>query len=129
MNKIRLTVALLGLCLLFLTGQGSPQRRHRVKHPANKTSARVATGVWGGPHVRLQVSDNGGEIEYDCAHGTIAQPLVLDAQGHFSVAGTHDQSSRPPPWCHRSASQRFQLQVRAISVSCRSLTCSMNKVL
>ena len=53
------------------------------------TSARVEPGVWGAAHARLHVTDGGGEIEYDCAHGTLTEPLELDGQGHFSVSGTH----------------------------------------
>src|SRR2546423_1108989 len=88
MNKAKWTAALLGLCLLILSAQGGQRRRHKMKHPAKQTSARIANGGWGGPHARLQVTDNGAEIEFDCAHGTLAGPLTLDAQGHFSVAGT-----------------------------------------
>ena len=95
MSKTKLMGALLVLCLLAFVGQARPQRRHRVKHPPKQTSTRVAAGVWGGPHVRLQVSDDGGAIEYDCGHGTLAQPLVLDAQGRFSVAGTHTREGGP----------------------------------
>ncbi len=90
MNKTKLTVVLLALLLVTLVGQGSPRRRHRVKRAPQKTSAPVvAAGVWGGPHVRLQVNADGAEIEYDCAQGTLTGPLALDAAGRFSVTGTH----------------------------------------
>jgi len=89
MNKIRLTAVALALLLLALSAQGGQRRRHRVKHHPKSTSARVEAGVWGGEHVRLRVTDAGGQIEYDCAHGTVAEPLVLDAQGRFNVKGTH----------------------------------------
>jgi len=49
---------------------------------------RVPNGDWGGEHVRLSVADAGGKVEFDCAHGTLQQPLTLDASGHFDVAGT-----------------------------------------
>src|SRR5687767_11222722 len=32
-------------------------------------------GVWGGLHVRLVVTSSGGEIEFDCAHGQLSEPL------------------------------------------------------
>ncbi|HEX6728502.1 MAG TPA: hypothetical protein VF074_00750, partial [Pyrinomonadaceae bacterium] len=44
--------------------------------------------VWGGQHVRLVLTSRGGEIEFDCAHGELNEPLKLDEQGQFSVAGT-----------------------------------------
>jgi hypothetical protein len=39
---------------------------------------RVAAGTWGGPHVVLEVSAEGGRVEYDCAHGALgaAGPLL-----------------------------------------------------
>ena len=49
---------------------------------------RVPTGAWGGEHVRLTVTDSGGTVEFDCAHGTVDSPLAVDAEGRFDVAGT-----------------------------------------
>jgi hypothetical protein len=48
----------------------------------------VPNGAWGGDHAVLTVSDNGGRVEFDCAHGTLDYPLHLDDGGRFSVAGT-----------------------------------------
>jgi hypothetical protein len=48
---------------------------------------RVPTGAWGGEHVRLSVEDAGGAIEFDCAHGRLDEPLVLDDKGRFDVKG------------------------------------------
>jgi hypothetical protein len=45
--------------------------------------------VWGGEHIRLQVTGQGAEIEYDCAQGTMAQPPIAGAGGRFDVKGTH----------------------------------------
>jgi hypothetical protein len=44
--------------------------------------------VWGGEHVRLTVSEAGGSIEFDCAHGTLDAPLKVDTEGRWSVPGT-----------------------------------------
>jgi hypothetical protein len=49
----------------------------------------VATGSWGGVGIRLDVTGTGATVEYDCAHGTLDQPLVADRDGRFSVSGTH----------------------------------------
>ena len=46
-------------------------------------------GMWGGAGIRLDVSADGAIIEYDCAHGTIDQPIVGDRNGRFTVTGTH----------------------------------------
>lgn len=47
------------------------------------------TGTWGGEHIGLEVTDGGGLIEYDCAHGTIDEKIVTDARGDFRLRGTH----------------------------------------
>lgn len=49
---------------------------------------RVPKGEWGGEHVRLTVEDNGGTIEFDCAHGSLDEPLALDGSGRFDVKGS-----------------------------------------
>ena len=48
----------------------------------------VPNGAWGDDHVVLTVNDNGGRVEFDCAHGTLDHPLQLDDRGRFSVPGT-----------------------------------------
>jgi hypothetical protein len=50
---------------------------------------RLPTGTWGGDHVALEVTVEGGRIEYDCAHGNLGEPLVVDRSGRFDVTGTH----------------------------------------
>ena len=49
---------------------------------------RVPNGGWGGDHVLLTVTDNGGRVEFNCAHGTLDHPLRLDDEGRFNVVGT-----------------------------------------
>jgi hypothetical protein len=48
----------------------------------------VPNGAWGGDHVVLTVGDNGGRVEFDCAHGSLDHPLQVDDRGRFSVVGT-----------------------------------------
>ena len=47
-----------------------------------------AETVWGGTHVRLVITSNGAEVEFDCAHGEIKGPFKTDAHGRFDVPGT-----------------------------------------
>jgi len=56
----------------------------------------VANGVWGGEHIRMVVSDSGAVIEFDCARGSISQPLELDDKGRFKVQGTY-MAQTPAP--------------------------------
>ena len=46
-------------------------------------------GQWGGTHIGLTLDPGGGRIDYDCAAGGIAEPLIPRLDGSFAVAGTH----------------------------------------
>jgi hypothetical protein len=50
---------------------------------------RIATGLWGGQHISMNVTAKSAAIEYDCATGVINGPLVVDADGRFNLRGTH----------------------------------------
>ena len=50
---------------------------------------RIPSGSWGGQHISLDVGSKSATIEYDCASGVINGPLVVDADGHFNLRGTH----------------------------------------
>lgn len=50
---------------------------------------RLAIGIWGGEHIRLEVTDSGADIEFDCAHGSIDQLIALDSRGSFDVKGKY----------------------------------------
>lgn len=69
------------------SSQGNTPRQENTVSQGNDTG--VPTGVWGGLHIRLNLTKNRAEIEYDCAHGTIEEPLTLDDHGRFDVKGTH----------------------------------------
>jgi hypothetical protein len=51
-------------------------------------SGGVKQGGWGGRGVRLEVKENGADVEFDCGHGTMPR-LVADAAGNFDVRGTY----------------------------------------
>jgi len=46
-------------------------------------------GSWSGMHASLTLTDSGGAIEYDCAHGGLGAPVHTDQGGNFEVAGVH----------------------------------------
>jgi hypothetical protein len=52
-------------------------------------SDRVPVGVWGGTGAALEVTDQGGRIEFDCAHGVLEEVLDTDSAGEFRAAGTY----------------------------------------
>lgn len=49
----------------------------------------LAAGVWGGQHLRVEVSGDGARLEFDAAHGVIPRPVELDGEGRFSAQGTY----------------------------------------
>ena len=42
-----------------------------------------------GDHIRLNVTQAGAKVEYDCAFGTIDEPLLLEKDGTFEAHGIH----------------------------------------
>jgi len=51
------------------------------------TPSRALIGTWGGAHVTMTVDDS-THLEFDCAHGDISAPIVLDGGGRFGASGT-----------------------------------------
>jgi hypothetical protein len=56
--------------------------RLRTKYPSG-----LAPGVWGGDHIALFANDSGATVEFDCAHGSINLPVVVDSAGRFDATG------------------------------------------
>lgn len=46
-------------------------------------------GQWGADGLIVVIEHHGGTLEYDCAQGTIDEPVVLNSRGRFDVLGTH----------------------------------------
>lgn len=63
---------------------------------ASPAKQETLTGSWGGAHIVLELTAEGGRVEYDCAHGTIAGPVIPDREGRFEAAGTHS-AEHPGP--------------------------------
>ena len=47
----------------------------------------LASGMWGGEHMLIEIGQSSAQVEYDCAAGTINVPIML-SDGDFSAAGT-----------------------------------------
>ena len=45
------------------------------------------TTLWGGDHVRMDVTKSGAELDFDCATGTITE-IVPEKDGPFTLKGT-----------------------------------------
>ena len=63
---------------------------------ATPLPAGPVTGGWGGEHVGLTLTSTGGRLEYDCAAGTIAGPVIRAPDGSFAADGTHTPGQGGP---------------------------------
>jgi hypothetical protein len=90
MSKMVLMFSLTGVCVaLTILGNGGSYRPKEgaYMNGAAERHNKLATGVWGGQHARVEVTGKGAAIEFDCANGTIDGPILLNAKGGFDVKG------------------------------------------
>lgn len=78
MRRIR-TIGFTGICAALLmsgcrTLEGKPDH---------------VLGVWGGPHAGVTFQGGLADIQFDCATGTIDEPLYAVEGGPFSIKGTY----------------------------------------
>ncbi len=64
--------------------------------PTQPTAGRIPNGAWGGDHINMAVATNSITVEFDCAHGTINQPVNVDSKGQFSASGTYTHEHGGP---------------------------------
>jgi hypothetical protein len=104
----------LACSLVLLLVSLSPAKPRRAQ--------RLASGLWGGSHIRMNVSANSATIEYDCAEGTIAGPLLLDSKGRFTLQGTHLRARGGPIRSDETANQRPAVYTGSIKGERMTLT-------
>jgi hypothetical protein len=49
--------------------------------------AGAAGTTWGGEHIRLRITTDGAIVDFDCASGTITEPVKVDTKGQFRLTG------------------------------------------
>lgn len=90
MNKIRIiAAAILFPLLLSLAAQGASWQSRKKRPKPIKKMETVSIGKWGGRHIDMEVTAEGAQLDFDCAHATINQPLKLDGAGNFDVQGRY----------------------------------------
>jgi hypothetical protein len=87
--KIVSTVLSLPLILAFFWHGESHESKLRSVARMDAHNSSVALGMWGGPHISIEVTGQGARLDYDCAHGTIDHKLMTDRTGHFKASGLH----------------------------------------
>ncbi|MGH9364510.1 MAG: hypothetical protein ACRD1B_04500 [Thermoanaerobaculia bacterium] len=70
------------LCALFLLVPGD-------RSAAGSDPPRKVLGSWGGDHINLILTEAGGRAEFDCAHGSIDESFLVDAEGKFDLQGAY----------------------------------------
>jgi hypothetical protein len=84
--------------LVLLCALSSLARPRKARH--------LSRGLWGGPHIRINVTGNSAAIEYDCANGTIKGPLTLNSTGKFEWRGSHSRERGGPVRLNDNSGQR-----------------------
>ena len=73
-----------------------PAVRTAIAQDSNPGSAgSVTLGVWGGKNLEMEVTPQGATLEFDCAQGTISEPLSVDKAGKFEAKGTFQTQGGP----------------------------------
>jgi hypothetical protein len=87
----RTQIVVLAALLVFIAGADLAL----AKKPKRKQTP-VPTGVWGGQHVRMEVTADGATVEFDCARGSLPRRLTTDANGHFEMSGAYAAENPGP---------------------------------
>lgn len=97
MNKVRTTAAVIIFTLLLsLMAQGATEQRKKKRRGVVKKMETVSIGRWGGSHIVMDVNGEGAQLDFDCAHATITQPLNIDANGNYDVKGLYTKEHGGP---------------------------------
>jgi hypothetical protein len=87
---------------------------------------RIATGVWGGQHINIEVREKSAAIEYDCANGVIDGPLVVDSNGNFKLRGKHRRERGGPVRADEQPNEQPATYTGAINGNTMTLTLKIN---
>jgi hypothetical protein len=55
-------------------------------------------------HIVLEVGAGGATFEFDCAHGVVTEPILLDKDGRFDVIGSYVVEGPGPVRCGEKGS-------------------------
>jgi hypothetical protein len=75
-----------------------PQKKDSPTPPPKSSGSpnKLSPGIWGGNSASLEISDGKSSLEFDCANGTISEPITLDNEGHFEVPGLYVREGPGP---------------------------------
>ena len=97
MYKLRIGAAItIFTMLVCLAAPAEAWQSRKKRRGATKKMETVKIGAWGGAHVQMEVNRDGAQLDFDCAHATINQPLKLDRSRRFDVPGLYAQEHGGP---------------------------------
>ena len=85
----------------------------------------VPAGTWGGEHIRLEVRPKGALVDFDCAHGSVDEPLILDSNGRFDAKGSYAQESPGPQREDQPARPKLARYAGSVQASTMTLTITL----
>jgi hypothetical protein len=83
-----------GKLLISLPAAAAAMSLSGCATPGNASDHLI--GIWGGPHAGLSMQGGLADVQFDCASGTIDDPVYPAADGTFSVKGTY-RTGAPGP--------------------------------
>ena len=95
-RRLKTTLAAAALLLISVYTAAEGRRAPMTQTGGTRVSDALTQGVWGGEHIRFEVTERGANVEYDCAHGTVEGRIVVDRRGRFSVKGMHYEEHGGP---------------------------------
>ena len=87
-GKKSVVITLLTTMLTLVFFAASIENRSTAQDSTHSPPASVSLGLWGGPDLEMQATPHGATLEFDCAQGTISEPLALDQSGTFHARGS-----------------------------------------
>lgn len=70
-------------------GRANPNGTRKTVNGSSTNQTRELKGQWGGADIALEVTSEGIDLNFDCAHGHIDESIIPDTYGNFSVKGTY----------------------------------------
>ena len=96
------------LCVMIILGPVTACNYDKMNITSTQVN-QLEPGTWGGQHIRLDITADGGSLDFSCAHGEFSGPFKLDRQGHFDVRGTYTPESHGPT---RQGAEPIALEAR-----------------
>jgi hypothetical protein len=92
------TIALYTAIIFTISTYAAGQVDELVKteFKSNTAMSDSIIGSWGGKHISIEITGQGANIEFDCAHAKINEKITLDKRNRFAASGTYVEERGGP---------------------------------